>query len=70
MQQTTKNRHIERQPYIQPHVFIPLWYVWQTNKKTQQERLLWAYANELDSAIEYLIAEIDRLNNNLQQHLN
>jgi len=70
MQQTTKNRHIERQPYIQPHTFIPLWYVWQTNKKTQQERLLWAYANESESAIDYLQKKIKRLNNNLKIFFN
>lgn len=62
--------HIARKPYIQPYCFIPVWEVFQDSKNRQQDRLLWAYANDLDNAIDYLNAEIDRINNNLQQFFN
>lgn len=68
--QQTQNKHISRKPYIQPYCFIPVWKVLQDSKKRQQERLLWAYANDLDNAIDYLKAEIDRININLQQFFN
>jgi hypothetical protein len=70
MHNTKTNRHIARQPHIEPYKFIPLWQVWQENKKMQQDRLLWAYANESDSAIDYLQKEITRLNNNLKIFFN
>lgn len=67
---TTTNRHRSRRPYIEPYKFIPLWHVWQENKKMQEDRLLWAYANESDSAIDYIRGEISRLSNNLRIFFN
>lgn len=69
MQHTT-NRHTARRPYVQPNVFLPYWEVAQTNIRTNEDRLLWAYVNGDDALAGFLKADIERLRTNLIPHFN